>query len=281
MVASIEIWDEGFNVFEVSQDTDTVSTHTGTSVDIATAPWTINEWIGYSIKFTDGALDDNGYVITGNDTNTITCSDADFSTLSNGEAFKIISTGKVLDNTSAPVAEISLSTETVQTLTQSYDYGFDDLFILSNTNSPVAEISLSTETIQTLTQSYDYGFDDLFIFGGSPPITGTHVISGNVYNQQSNPVASATVRAAGGSYYPTTSNSAGAYSLTVYQGIYDVTASKTDYHSDSQTVDASSSDQTQDFTLTQTPVTLSGGGGNSVILKMSHHYIKTKTGRHW
>ena len=108
MVASIEIWDDGFNLFEVSQDTDTVSAHTGTTVDIATAPWTPNQWIGYSIKFTDGALDDNGYVITGNDTNTITCSAADFSSLANGESFKIITTGKALSSVGAPVDEISL-----------------------------------------------------------------------------------------------------------------------------------------------------------------------------
>lgn len=178
MVASIEIWDEGFNVFKIQEDTDTVTAHDATSVDVAGTPFVVDAYIGYSIKFTSGALNGNGYVITDNDDNTIICADADFTALVNGETFEIIQTGRGLSSTGAPVTLVTLTTETVLTKPQSYNYGWDDESTLDNTGAPVSEITLDEETLQTEPQSYNYGWDDEFTLSDTYPSVVVKMIGG-------------------------------------------------------------------------------------------------------
>lgn len=57
---------------------DTVTTFSEHTVDVAGTPFVINEYVGYSIEFTTGERDECNYIITSNTTNSITCANANF-----------------------------------------------------------------------------------------------------------------------------------------------------------------------------------------------------------
>lgn len=247
MVASIEIWNEGFNLLDVIDTSDTVVSHTATSVDVAGTPWTTNQYVGYSIKFTSGALDGNGYVITSNDTNTITCSAADFSTLVNGETFDIIEAGEILSSTGAPVTEIELTDEEIATLPQVFNESFIDPFTLDDTGAP----------------------------------TGVFYLTGTVYDANGNRVPEADIHIVNGAQYHLLSDVNGDYSTFIIENIYQMKASKYGYNSHQLEIEITE-DTTQDFTLGQTGAAVSSGhSGARKILKLSHRQVSIRQGRNW
>ena len=94
------------------------------------------------------------------------------------------------------------------------------------------------------------------------------VISGNVKDQDGNNLSNVTITLKNGTNYSTPTDSNGNYTQAVNTDIYDVVATKHGYPSEYATVDASSSDQTQNFILRCIPreiVPHEGAGSRKLI----------------
>uniref|UniRef100_A0A6M3MA50 Carboxypeptidase regulatory-like domain-containing protein n=1 Tax=viral metagenome TaxID=1070528 RepID=A0A6M3MA50_9ZZZZ len=85
-----------------------------------------------------------------------------------------------------------------------------------------------------------------------------YTISGTVYDENNDPLQGVSIEAVGTTTYNTTTAIDGTYSLTVNPDQYTVTASKTLYDDNVASVDARTSNQTQNFTMVLTTYTISG-----------------------
>ena len=94
----------------------------------------------------------------------------------------------------------------------------------------------------------------------------THIISGNVKDNYGTNLSGATVEFDDGSSYSTTTDGDGNYSKEVNADVYTVTASKSGYISESASVDATTSDETQNFVLSKPIISgnVKDSGGNNL-----------------